>query len=92
MALQVSYEWAIETVDEHDDIIDVDHADTLAEARHRLDSNQRQQIALVRDTGSDLEGLCDRQWAYLENGKLPEAFDGGAKIPKRFFDEIKRTA
>ena len=36
------------------------------------------------------EGLEDRQWAYIEDGKLPEEFDGGEKVPKRFHEEVER--
>ena len=46
-------------------------------------------VGLVRDLGDDLEGIVDRQWVYIEDGKLPERFEGGAKVPARFHKQLK---
>jgi hypothetical protein len=49
----------------------------------------RVEIGLVRDRHHDIDKeLLDRQWAYLEAGKLPERFDDGAAIPQRFRAEV----
>ena len=87
----IAYEWAIEPVDEFDDIIDVTHADTYAEALERaagypigesLDEGRtiiaRVEIALTRLYSRDFEvyGLEEREYAYLgEDGRLPANFD-----------------
>lgn len=48
-------------------------------------------IALCRDVGCQAEGIEDRQYAYVnEDGELPETFDEGAKIPKRFREELAK--
>ena len=100
--MAVTYEWLVDFVDEDGDIIDVYHADTYAEAlKWAQDSDFLQSrefhhadIGLVRDVGNDLEGITDRQWAYIEDGKLPERMDwgggetGGAKVPQRFHKEL----
>jgi hypothetical protein len=93
----VAYEWVIEPTDDNGDILESLHADTYREAiqvaaqcdypdQHRVD------IGLVRDQGSDSEGIEDRQWAYMtEDGKLPECFDGGSKVPQRFHAELRNA-
>jgi len=91
------YEWVIETVDEYEDIREVNHADTLTMAL--LDATleaeatgMRVDVGLVRDALDNIDGsLKDRQWAYLEDGKLPEQFDGGASIPQRFKREVEKA-
>lgn len=95
--MSVTYEWVIEEVDADGDIINVDHTDTLADALKRMqypvDDSNHNQLGLVRDTWSkdDPGNLEDRQWAYVEDGKLPAEFDGGAKVPKRFHAEINKS-
>lgn len=89
----VAYEWTVETVDEHGDITDTCAWDSYAEAQKRAAleraSGTRVEIALTRIVGDEIEGLQDRQYAYLEGGKLPERFDGGAKVPRRFHREVE---
>lgn len=40
------------------------------------------------------EELVDRQWAYVDSGKLPEFFydyaGGGDKVPQRFHKELAK--
>jgi hypothetical protein len=91
--MSIYYEWAVEWLDDYDDIIDVDHFPRLRQAIHHAKEmaplyHGDMAIALVYNRVSDFDqNVEDRQWAYLENGALPAAFDGGAKIPKRFFTE-----
>lgn len=96
--MAVIYEWIVETLesatDDDPDILEVHHTDTLAEARAWAATiEEPTRIGLVRDVGNDIEGLTDRAWAYLENGKLPETFtygadeDSGIHVPKRFHRE-----
>ena len=91
----VGYEWVIEAVDEYGDIQSITHADILSKAFEYKDffhteGWERVEIGLVRDVGDDIDGLQNRQWAYLEDDKLPATFDGGAKIPKRFLEEVSK--
>ncbi len=99
--MATNYEWIVEELDvlpgaeigEDDDIIDVHHFDTFVEARAWASDNIYPcRIGLTRDVGNDDEGLTDRSWAYVENRKLPEFFtycpELGAKVPKRFHEEI----
>lgn len=111
-AWKVEYEWAIEPVDEHGDIIEVIHAGTYARAlidaalARETDYSwhdgalARVDIALTRCASRDWEayGLEERQYAYLENGKLPARFASesgadreGATVPARFHKEVKET-
>jgi|SRR5215831_8407391 len=95
----IGYEWVIESIeDEYNDIVDLSHADTYAAAllvaenmKKDLKPGHHVEIGLVRDRGDEVEGLQDRQWAYIgweEDGKLPERFDGGAAVPQRFHREV----
>lgn len=70
MPNKVIYEWSIETVDEHGDIIDSSFWDELP--KEPLEENQR--LCLVRNEGNETDGLTDRLWAYVVDGKLPEYF------------------
>lgn len=93
----IRYEWVIETIDEHEDIIDVDHANIFAQANKKADLSRAEgktiEVALVRDRINDVdEDLDDRQWAYLKDGKLPERFDGGAAVPKKYAQEVRLNA
>ena len=88
MPRRVFYEWAVEQVDEHDDIQDVNHYDTLAETGYpALYDGER--LVLIRDV-MVWNDLYDRQWAYVENHMLPRDFDAGAKVPQTFHRELAR--
>jgi len=88
----VSFEWVIEGVDEFGDIQDVNHTDSLKKALEVAEIVKtewpRVEIGLVRDRGDEIDGLQDRQWAYLTDGVLPTKFDGGAQVPKRFLEAV----
>lgn len=83
---RVSYEWTAEEVDENGDIVDSDFAEKLRD----LDTSGRR-VALVRQLGNSHDGVTHREWAYPEDGKLPEEFSAGAAVPKRFLQEWERS-
>jgi hypothetical protein len=91
-------EWLIETIDAYGDIIEVTHADTYAEALKWAEGQEQPtQIGLVRDRGNEVDGLVDRQWAYIEadSGKLPDHFSDsggciGPAVPARYHNELNR--
>ena len=91
---KVNYEWDIEWVDRHGDIQDHNHRDKLEDhkpPRKVPDANgYTEDLVLVRDEWNEWEWLVDRQWAYVKEGILPEKFDCGAKVPKRFHVEYNR--
>jgi len=84
----IRYEWIVETMDGKD-VQDVTHFDTFAEALASYSLGM--EIALVRDVIASDENLQDRQWAYMGNGRLPEVFDRGTRVPKRFKKEVSRA-
>ena len=94
---RTSYEWGVEFVidDEHEDIDDTFYFDSFAEAKREAEKpceGYRNVIVLIRDQGSEDRGVVDRQWAYLEDdGTLPEEFDGGNRVPKRFHQEVAKA-
>lgn len=84
----VAYEWIVEEIDQYGDILDINYFDTHEKAfqmiaREPPDSLNHYDIGVVRDRfhPEDPNELVDRQWAYLDNGKLPTHFDGGALVP-----------
>lgn len=91
--LKTFYEWVSEEVDEFGDIQDCNYCDTYKEAaawKRELPSGWSYEIALVWNTRTESEGLQDREYAYIDAGKLPSAFEGGKKIPKRYHDELAK--
>lgn len=94
----VDYEWVASEIDEHDDVIDNYYHEAtskgLKEAleltKTRVDkTGVRWRVELWRNLGSESDGIEDRGYAELVDGKLPEEFDSGHKVPTRFH---KQTA
>lgn len=89
------YEWRVEFLDgpEPDaDIIDMDEHATLAAALKQAEDctdDLYPRVALVRITGNGADGVTDYQRALLDDG-LPGYFEEGAKVPKRFHDEVRK--
>ena len=88
-----SYEWVYEYVDQHGDIIDPMYTDSAADAFSYVASTGEGlswQIALVKSIGNDSDGLKERDYAYIKEGKLPTMFPNeNWKVPQRFHDELK---
>lgn len=98
----VTYEWDFESwdYDENGDVIDIDH-----DHRDNLDGCTLEHIGpyeggeiklvLVRNVGNENDGLTDRTWAYVVDGKLPTHFANAydrpqTKIPQRFHHELAK--
>ena len=88
--ITVHYDWVIEEYDgpaPDADIIDAtccETADEMLTTLTRWDSTlaSDRRLTIVRDAGSESEGLIDRQWCYVGPGLvLPATFDGGARVP-----------
>lgn len=99
--MAVDYEWVVEqvTADEVEDIEDVDHFDSYAEAAARKPYDRCfVRVGVVRDEFDKHGVLIDRVWAYLTDGKLPEVFEDSCgsytsiKVPKRFHAEVARCS
>ena len=95
MRSRTSYEWGVELVIDDEDIEDTFHFDSFAEAKQEAEKPRegyRSVIVLIREQGSEDRGVEDRQWAYFEDdGTLPEEFDGGNRVPKRFHQEVAKA-
>ena len=83
--MTVQYEWDIETVEAGTDpeVLDHYHHDKLAQTADTLgkwhpDAAHQILIVLVRDDD------YGRQWAYIEAGRMPDQFDEGTAVPRRF--------
>jgi hypothetical protein len=95
---QTTYEWTLEDIDEHGDVISSDHSDTLDRFREYI-GKAGYAVGLVRDVYTNIDiqgGYCtadhpDRQWAYFDEiGQFPEQFDGGAKVPIKYLKEARK--
>lgn len=86
--METRYEWCYETTDEHGDILSGDFEDKLKDFQ---DNRKTSQLCLVRNVGDEIDGVQYRSWAYVENGKLPEYFEDGYKVPMRFHQELQRA-
>lgn len=95
--MSTSYEWDVEEIDEHGDIIDHNHHETAEEmvADYLSRPAGCAEMVLVRDVFNDLHGLLDRKWAYVdqETMTLDEwcadcSGSGSKKTPKRYLWEF----
>ncbi len=92
---RVSYEWDYETVDEYGDVQDHDHRDVCP----GLPTEPNVELVLIRDVHEGLSGdefnmsadLIERSWAYVVNGKLPEEFDSGERVPKKLRADFEKA-
>ena len=86
--MEIRYEWCKEEVDENQDIIDSIFEDKLCDLK-----NHQGHLLLVRNEGSEDEGLTDRFWAYVKDNKLPEYFSDdlshevAIKVPQKYHKE-----
>lgn len=94
MKNEVAYEWDFETTfineDGETEIIDHHHSEKLADLKWMVESGVEGRIVLIRETGNEDDGLDVRQWAYPEDSILPDEFDQGNKVPKRFKYEFDK--
>lgn len=91
---KLDYEWDIEHLDRFGDIIDHEFVDKYPGTRDFDETGQV--VVLVKSYARGLSGredsffIEDRTWAYIDNGKLPEEFEDGTRVPVRFHAEVKR--
>jgi len=103
MRNQIIYEWDWELFDtESDDILDHVHFDKMSDYPsnpYSHEDGKSARLVLVRDEGNEDDGVVDRMWAYVENGKLPEEFayagagemrPNGVRVPKKFHKQLER--
>lgn len=91
---RTSYEWDLESIDEYGDITDHDWCNKCP----GIPPDQKTRLVLIRDVYQGLAAefnesatLRHRAWAYVVDGKLPEKFDDGHPIPKRFHKELEKV-
>ncbi len=88
---EIVYQWDWEEIDEFGDIIDHNHSDVIEDITDWMtEGNEIFELVLVRDVWNKFGELTNRQWAYVENNQLPNRFDGGASIPKKYIKQFEQ--
>ena len=88
----IVYDWTVLELDAEGDVVENHgpyaslHGAVLA-ARHSLLPTV---IELVRNE-TDKSGCAHRQWARIDDRRLPANFSGGAPIPIQFRDEVRKA-
>lgn len=92
MRNDVWYEWVFEEIENDEgDIIDPQFCKTLKECMsiEPDEKSIREEIAIVRFTGNEFDGVKSRDYAYIKDNKLPEIFPEYCHtIPKKFHKEL----
>ena len=95
MTNRICYEWDVEILDADGDIEDHQHGDLqhlLATFGPTILTGEcDQRLVLIRNEWNELDGVTDRQWAYVEAAALPHTFDSGSAVPDRLRKELART-
>ncbi len=84
--MTVTIEWIIEEMD-GDEIIDVQHPETYAQALSWMYPNTDYRVGLVKDRQDG------RSWAYIEDGAIAEYFTDSygeemGKVPAKYVREV----
>ncbi len=98
MKIETTYEWCIEYTDNADEVIELNHSDTLnMYVKYHfkpLCDQGKVNLVLIRSRWDVIDqSLFDRWFAYIEDNKLPEfferdGFETNIKVPKKFHKEF----
>jgi hypothetical protein len=90
--MPTTYEWSHQCIDKFDDIIDHHFADKLSDLPDDPccgdETCVKHDLELWRNVGNDIDGITDREYALVVDGRLPDEMDGGSRVPVRFHREI----
>ena len=86
---KVIYEYVIELKDVFGNIMNLFFYDNLKSLLPHIPDTMNYDIALVRTTGNDNEGVKDKSYAYFSEGKLPTHFDDSVKVPQRYRSDYR---
>ena len=90
--MAVEYEWVLEEIDNTGDVVERDAHTSAASAVSAMSDARWTSLALVRDTFDRSDGgLVDRQYAYVDAGRLPECFGDGRKVPLALHAELDKA-
>lgn len=82
---RVIYEWDVEVTDEYGDVIDHDFGSEFP----GIPKSENEHLVLIRYSYADDQITEEsRGYAYVKNGQLPDLFDDGYNVPKRFKREV----
>ncbi len=84
---RVIYEYVIEIKDIFGNIMNLLFYNNFKELYPHIPDTMDYDIALVRTTGNDNEGVKNKSYAYFKDNKLPTHFDDGIKVPQIYLQE-----
>ena len=62
--------------------------DAIEKRRISGEETKYTMLGIIYHLGNEDDGELDRDYAYVDEGKLPECFEFGRKIPQRFHKEL----
>lgn len=87
MRPKIIYEWDVEEYDEDGEILD----HNFYKECPSVPTEPNKSLVLIRDVVHEFDGVIQRNWAYVTNGKLPEFFDNTfIKIPNKYHKELNK--
>ena len=84
MKSKVYWEWELSTLDEHGDIVDLDHCLEKDVGKLYAIMQPGQKMSLLRVSGNQNDGELSRSYAEVNNCLLDAETDDGHKVPARF--------
>lgn len=92
--MKTIFEWGVESIDEHGDVLDSEFFDNLDSALSFVVDGKKE-IALVR-TMFDDDKPFRRCWSYIENGFINPYFVNSGnqiicRVPGRFIEECENN-
>lgn len=95
--MPVSYEWTVELIDAHEDIVDSHYFDTLADAVEFSGRHDRSDDGIVKtDIGLVRNDDDGNSWAYIVDGKLDmylrDSYQNALyDTPKKYLKEVTKV-
>ena len=99
--MPVEYEWTVEGLDKHLDIVDSifspSYSEMLQDYKVMKEDMESKGVvsfdfAVIRRQFKETEGIneeIDKEYLYLDDGELPEFFAGGYKVPAHVRKQMK---
>lgn len=86
--MATKYDWVVESLDEWEDIEDVNFYETYEETQQELYKLESYRVGLCKSkSNKELDSVESRVYAYICDGVLDNVFDDGSKVPQRYIKQ-----